>query len=138
MELSPPVRQFVESVRVARLATLDARGAPHVVPVCFVLLDGRVYSVVDEKPKRTTRLQRLLNVAADPRATLLVDRYDEDWTRLAWVMLRGHAEVIESSEADADVLTALREKYPQYRAMALEGLPVVCLTPERVNAWGLV
>lgn len=138
MELSAPVREFVESASVARLATLDARGAPHVVPVCFVLLAGRVYSVVDEKPKRTTRLQRLHNIEADPRATLLVDRYEEDWSRLAWVMLRGRAEVLEDAHVDGSALTALREKYPQYRAMALDGTPVVCLTPERVNAWGLV
>lgn len=137
MELPPAVREFLEDTRVGRLATLDARGTPHVVPVCFVLLDGRVYSVVDEKPKRTTRLQRLRNLEADPRATLLVDRYDEDWSRLAWVMLRGRGEVLEGEEADAGAIEALRAKYPQYRSMALEGQPMVRLTPERVNSWGL-
>ena len=122
---------------MGRLATVDAGGAPHVVPICFALLDGRIYSVVDEKPKRTTRLQRLRNLEANPRAALLIDRYSDDWSQLAWVMVRGLAEVIEAGEEHAAAIAALRAKYRQYRAMALDDRPVIRLSPERVNAWGL-
>jgi PPOX class probable F420-dependent enzyme len=96
MELSDAARDFTQRASVGRLATVDASGAPHVVPICFVLLDGRIYSVIDEKPKRTTRLQRLRNLEANPRAALVIDRYSDDWSELAWVMVRGLAEIIET------------------------------------------
>ena len=131
------MRAFTERASVGRLATVDAGGAPHVVPICFALLDGLIYSVVDEKPKRTTRLQRLRNLEANPRAALLIDRYSDDWSQLAWVMVRGLAEVIEAGEEHAAAIAALRAKYRQYRAMALDDRPVIRLSPECVNAWGL-
>ena len=138
LELSPVVRAFVEAQRVARLATIDPAGTPHVVPICFVLLGGRCYSVVDEKPKRNTRLQRLRNIEAHHAATLLCDVYSDDWERLAWAMLRCHAEVLdEGDDAYAEAIDALREKYPQYREMALDGRPLIALTPRRVSSWGL-
>ena len=137
MELSDVARAFIRRASVGRLATVDAGGAPHVVPICFVLLDGRIYSVVDEKPKRTTRLQRLRNLEANPRVALVIDRYSDDWSQLAWVMVRGLAEIIEAGEEHAAAIAALREKYPQYRSMALDDRPVIRLLPERINAWGL-
>ena len=137
MELSDVARAFIQRASVGRLATVDAGGAPHVVPICFVLLDGRIYSVVDEKPKRTTRLQRLRNIEANPRVALVIDRYSDDWSELAWVMVRGLAEIIEPGDEHAAAIAALREKYPQYRSMALEDRPVIRLLPERINAWGL-
>ena len=137
MELSDVVRAFIRRASVGRLATVDAGGAPHVVPICFVLLDGRIYSVVDEKPKRTTRLQRLRNIEANPRVALVIDRYSDDWSQLAWVMVRGLAEIIEPGEEHAAAIASLREKYPQYRSMALDDRPVIRLLPERINAWGL-
>ncbi len=137
MELPAAVRAFVEAQPVARLATIDAGGQPHLVPICFALLDGRCYSVVDEKPKRSTRLQRLRNIEARPQATLLCDVYGDDWDRLAWAMLRGRAEILEGGPEHAAALDALRAKYPQYRAMALEDRPVIALTPERVSSWGI-
>ena len=91
LELSPAVRAFVEAQRVARLATVDPAGTPHIVPICFVLLGGRCYSVVDEKPKRSARLQRLRNIEEHGAATLLCDVYSDDWEQLAWAMLRCHA-----------------------------------------------
>ncbi|MPZ99437.1 MAG: TIGR03668 family PPOX class F420-dependent oxidoreductase [Dehalococcoidia bacterium] len=139
MTLEPPIRDFITAQRVARLATLDVAGGPHLVPVCFAEVDGRLYSIVDEKPKRTTRLRRLDNIQADARVTLLFDRYDEDWTRLAWVMVRGRARVIDA-EATAEyrtALDALRARYEQYRSMSLAGRPVVVVEPERVTSWGL-
>ena len=137
MDLAPAVRAFVEAQAVARLATIDASGQPHLVPVCFALVDGRCYSVVDEKPKRSTRLQRLRNIEANPAATLLCDVYGEDWSRLAWAMLRCRAEILEGGAEHAAALEVLRAKYPQYRSMALEDRPVIALTPEHVSSWGL-
>ena len=138
LELSPAVGAFVEAQRVARLATVDPAGTPHIVPICFVLLGGRCYSVVDEKPKRSARLQRLRNIEEHGAATLLCDVYSDDWDRLAWAMLRCHATVLdEGDDGYAEALDALREKYPQYRAMALDGNPLIALTPLRLSSWGV-
>ncbi len=138
LQLSPAVRAFVEEQRVARLATVDPAGTPHIVPICFVLLGGRCYSVVDEKPKRTARLQRLRNIEEHGAATLLCDVYSDDWEQLAWAMLRCRAAVLdEGDEGYAEALAALREKYPQYREMALDGRPLVALTPLRASSWSV-
>ncbi len=137
MELTGPARRFVEGAPVARFATVDEHGMPHIVPVCFALVGEHLYSVIDQKPKRTTRLQRLRNIEANSGAALVIDRYSDDWSQLAWVMVRGHASVLESGAEYAEALTALREKYPQYRSMELDGRPMIRLTPERVNAWGV-
>lgn len=133
--LDRDARGFLERARVARLATVDADGAPHVIPVCFALAADRLYSVVDEKPKRTTRLARLRNIEANPSVALIVDRYEEDWSRLAWVQIRGTARVLEYGASYDAALNALREKYEQYRAMDLEGRPMIEVTPTRVTAW---
>lgn len=137
MELTGPARRFVEQAPVGRFATVDEHGMPHIVPVCFALVGDHLYSVVDQKPKRTTRLQRLRNIEANPSAALVIDRYSDDWSELAWVMVRGSASVIDSGEQYAEALTALRTKYPQYRSMELDGRPMIRLAPERVNVWGI-
>lgn len=121
---------------MGRLATADADGVPHVVPVCFALLDDALYVVIDEKPKTTTRLKRVRNIETNPRAALIVDFYDEDWSQLAWVMVRGDAALVEPGDEHAAALAALREKYPQYRAMQLDGRPLIRLRTERISAWG--
>src|SRR3954453_6020455 len=100
--------------RVARLATVGADGRPHLVPCTFALVDGRIVSVVDQKPKRTTALRRLANIRADARVSLLVDRYDEDWTRLWWVRADGDGVVVEDGRERDAALVALALKYPQY------------------------
>lgn len=133
--LTPEQERFIAVQRVARLATADSRGQPHVVPVCFVFLGGGFYIPVDDKPKRTLRLKRLRNIRENPRVALLVDTYDEDWRRLAWVMVQGEAEVLEGGPEHREAVAALREKYPQYRAMALEERPMVCIRPQRAIAW---
>ncbi|GBD14872.1 hypothetical protein HRbin25_00757 [bacterium HR25] len=133
--LTPEQERFIAMQRVARLATADARGQPHVVPVCFVFLGGGFYIPVDEKPKRTLRLKRLRNIQENPRVALLVDTYDEDWRGLAWVMVQGEAEVLEGGPECREAVAALREKYPQYRAMALEERPMVRIRPQRAIAW---
>ena len=131
-------RRFVESMRVARLATADAGGAPHVVPVCYGLLGESLYVTIDEKPKRAgvRAMKRLRNIEENPTVAVVVDRYDDDWSRLAWVMLRGQAEILDKGDEHDRAQAALRERYPQYRAMRLEPLPVIALRIARVNAWG--
>ena len=132
MPSSPPAtaEERVAQARVGRLAPVTPEGRPHVVPVCFALAGGRIYTAVDAKPKSKRALRRLENVRATGRASLLVDHYEEDWARLWWVRVDGSAEVIES-EAAIDVLAA---KYEQYRAARPAG-PVIAITPDRWRSW---
>jgi len=135
--LSDAQRRFLQVGRVAHLATADARGAPHVVPVCYAIDDATLYITIDEKPKRQdVPLKRLRNIMANPAAAVTVDRWDEDWTRLAWVMLRGQAEILRLGEEHDGAQALLRDRYPQYRAMDLAPLPVIALRIERVMSWG--
>lgn len=135
--LTDPQRRFLDRGRVAHLATADAAGAPHLVPVCYAVIDASLYVSVDEKPKRTDiPLKRLRNIEANPKVAVTVDRWDEDWTRLAWVMLRGEAGILaDGAEHDA-AQAALRGRYPQYRTMALGPLPVIALRIRSVLSWG--
>jgi PPOX class probable F420-dependent enzyme len=124
---------------VARLATLDAQhGGPHLVPICFVLAADTVYSVVDQKPKRSTRLHRLANVEADPRASLLVDYYSEDWTKLWWDRLDCTARIVTDTVTDtaerSAALERLAAKYVQYRDVELSGT-VLALDILRWTSW---
>ena len=126
---------LLRETRVARLGTIAADGRAHLVPVCFVLHEAAVFIAVDEKPKRGTDLARLRNIERDPRVSLLVDRYDDDWTQLAWVRVEGRAEVVARGEARPGALAALRERYAQYREMQLEELSLIRIVPERVVSW---
>ena len=127
---SPAIAERVAAARVGRLATVTADGRPHVVAVCFALVGDRIFTAVDAKPKRTRTLKRLENVRATGRASLLVDHYEEDWSRLWWVRVDGPAEVIESEAA----IDALAAKYEQYRA-ARPGGPVIALTAAAWRSW---
>src|SRR5882724_7077496 len=105
-------RQFIEAHRIAHLATADATGAPHVIPICYALVGDVLYFVVDEKPKRSrTGLKRLRNIAANSQVALVIDDYDEDWTRLAFLLLQGRAAVVTDRDEYAGALGALRERY---------------------------
>ena len=123
--------------RVGRLATADAGGRPLVVPVCYAFDGRRVWSAVDAKPKRTRNLRRLRNIAENPRVSLLVDRWDEDWRHLAWVIVEGRAQVLETGADRARAVELLLAKYPQYRALRLTETagPVIAVAPERVLHW---
>ena len=134
--LSPPEEDFVRAQRVARMATADAHGLPFVVPVCFVYLNGRLYTAVDEKPKSGKRLKRLRNIEANPQVAFVFDRYDDDWERLAWVLVQGHASLVTDKREKAQALAALRSKYEQYDSMALERLPLIRVDPEHAANWG--
>ena len=135
--LSETQRRFVETRRVGHLATADAGGAPHLIPVCFALSGDALYVTIDEKPKRQDRpLKRVRNILENPQAAFVVDRYDEDWNRLGWVMLRGRAEILGGGKEHDRAQSLLIERYPQYRAMQLTGLPVIALRIARVAGWG--
>jgi PPOX class probable F420-dependent enzyme len=132
-------RRFLERARVAHLATADAAGAPHVVPICFVLIGNSLYVSIDEKPTRgpLLGLRRLRNIAANPQVAVVADVYDDDdWARLGFVLIRGVARVLAGGEEHQRAIDALREKYVQYRAMALEDRPVIAITVQRVTSWG--
>jgi len=136
--VSDEERAFAERHRVAHLATADAAGAPHVIPICYAVVGDVFYFVVDEKPKRTrTELKRLRNIAVNPRVALVIDDYDEDWTQLAYLLVRGRAAVVEEGAEYATVLAALRQRYPQYRAMPLapDTHPMVRIVPEHRHFW---
>jgi PPOX class probable F420-dependent enzyme len=135
--LTEPQRRFLDRGRVAHLATADGAGVPHLVPICYAVIGASLYISVDQKPKRTDiPLKRLRNLQANPHAAVTVDRWDEDWTRLAWVMLRGQADVLPDGAEHDDAQAALRARYPQYRTMDLAPLPVIALRIAQVLAWG--
>ncbi len=130
-------RCFLAARRVGHLATADRHGAPLVLPICYALGESVVYITVDQKPKRTDiPLKRLRNIAENPQAAVVVDRYDEDWTRLGWVMLRGNAEILREGPEHAQAQALLRARYPQYAGMNLAPLPVIALRVVRVTSWG--
>lgn len=129
--------EFLEMARVGRLATVDSSGRPLVVPVCYALDGERIYSAVDAKPKRTRELRRLRNIAENPLISLVVDEYDEDWTRLRYVIVEGHADVLTEGDEFSRAVDRLVAKYPQYRQLALprDSGAVVRIAADRVLAW---
>ena len=137
---TPEQARFLTSHRVGRLATVSGAGRPHVVPVCYAFDGVLLYTPIDEKPKRVGagELRRIRNLRENPQVSLVVDDYDEDWTKLAFVIVRGCAEIVERGGERSEALALLREKYPQYRAMALEDRPLLVIEPESVAAWGRV
>ena len=140
MQFEPRVRAFVATRRVARLATADAQGVPHVVPICYVFDGLNLYSALDRKPKRVAprRLRRVRNIAENPRVAVVVDDYSEDWSCLAYVLIQGRAEMLEDGEERAAAESMLRDKYPQYAEMLEEGCAVLKVTADRVTSWGRV
>jgi PPOX class probable F420-dependent enzyme len=125
---------MLREARVARLATASVAGEPHLVPVCFALdAAGALWTPIDGKPKSTRALRRVRNLAENPRASLLIDHYEEDWGALRWVAVHGRAELVRG-DATAPALALLRAKYPQYRDVAV-GPEVIRLVPARVVTW---
>ena len=122
-------RRFVDKNRVGHLATAEKNGMPHVIPVCYAVSEATLYVTIDEKPKRRDRpLKRMRNILENPNAAFVADRWDEDWSRLGWVMLRGPAEILDAGAEHDRAQALLRERYPQYRTMALR--------IERASSWG--
>jgi coenzyme F420-0:L-glutamate ligase / coenzyme F420-1:gamma-L-glutamate ligase len=130
---------FLVRQRVARLATSDSAGKPHAVPVCFALARASVYAALDEKPKDVpvTRLKRVRNILENPEVALIADRYTEEWDLLAFVMVRGRAELLyPDTEEHAAAVRLLRGKYHQYETMRIEENPVIAIRPEGAASWG--
>ena len=137
--LDGEVAAFVSGARVARLATSSADGAPHLVPVCFAVMDGMIYIGLDSKPKSVNplRLRRARNIVENPRVAFLVDVYDDDdWGNLGYALITGVASLDIPESERRDAIAALRAKYPQYERMLADDAPVIRVAPERVSAWG--
>ena len=128
------MRERVRTARVARLATTDPDGRPHLVPIVFVLAGERLYSAVDAKPKRSRRLRRVANARERPDVTVLVDHYGDDWSRLWWVSLRGQTRVLEAGDEAGRALRLLVDKYEQYRR-ELPGCPVLAVDILEWRSW---
>ena len=139
LELPAWAAALLRESRVARLGTADAAGQPLVVPICYVFDGHRCFSAIDAKPKRVPprSLRRVRNIEANPRVSLLVDRYDEEWSRLAWVIVEGRADLVTVGAERTAAVDLLREKYAQYRAMGLdpETVVIIRLTPDRLLFW---
>jgi PPOX class probable F420-dependent enzyme len=130
---------FVQRQRVARLATADAAGNPHVIPCCYAFDGTRFYTPLDEKPKRvdSRQLRRVRNIEARPAVALVIDQYDDDWSHLGYVLVQGQAKLLApNNDEHAHALVLLRERYVQYRTMALENYPVIAIMPEQITSWG--
>ena len=136
--ISPEHAAFLQHQRSGRLATVDPHGRPHAVPICYAFLEGVIYTPIDEKPKAgdPRELRRIRNILANPNVCLVLDRYeDEDWSRLAWLQVRGTASLVEDDAERERALVALRARYRQYLTMALEELPLLKITPTRLVGW---
>ena len=135
-----PVRKFMEAHQIGRLGTVDSDGHPYVVPICFAVTLRRIYSVIDEKPKRVAgrQLKRIRNILDNPYVCLTVDEYSDDWSRLGFVMVHGIAEVIYSGQEHEIAASMLRKRYVQYKDMDMKERPVLVIQPERIVMWGRV
>lgn len=133
----------LKEARVARLATFNAKSGPHMVPICFTY-DGKCfYTAIDQKSKRVApeRLARLRNILALPKVALLIDKYDEDWTQLWYILVRGHAKLVPTSKHKerASAIRELRGKYPQYsQGMLTDDAPIIRITPDRTMSWSSI
>lgn len=138
-QLTPTEETFVLQQRAARLATADENGSPTLIPVCYAFDGTYFFTPLDEKPKRVDVLQlrRVHNINARHEASLLIDQYSDDWSQLGYVQIYGKAELIYSQHPlHPQALILLRQRYAQYKTMALENLPCILLTPQRIRSWG--
>ena len=137
MLLSHKEKHFIRSARVARLAT-DNKGQPHVIPICYVFDGQELYSPIDEKPKKSSPqlLKRIRNIRANPYVSVVVDRYDDDWKKLAYVLITGRAKILLGGQKHKRAVLLLRRKYPQYRKMAIHKRPMIQIRPTRLKGWG--
>jgi PPOX class probable F420-dependent enzyme len=137
MELETWERSFIDRQRVARLATVDPQGQPHLVPIVYAFDGERLFTPIDAKPKRVgpERLQRVRNIQANPRVAILIDEYSDDWAKLAWVQLHGLARLVESGSEQAAGAALLEARYPQYQTMPLAGRPLIVITINHITSW---
>lgn len=129
---------FITAHDVARLATVDEAGQPYVIPIVYVFVDGRIFTPIDGKPKRTAevgRLRRVRNIQHNPAVSLVIDDYDPDWSKLAWVQVRGTAALLEDGPIYDAAIARLRAKYPQYQTVPVGNWPVIVIEPTHVSGW---
>ena len=130
---------WLSSQKVAYLATTDVHAQPHLVPVVFVLMAENIFICIDEKPKKHRFLKRLANIKANPKISLLVDNYDDDWQELKWVRVDGTAVLLENTDESRavfeSVISTLRDKYPQYQTMDLSRGPIIRITINAIASW---
>jgi PPOX class probable F420-dependent enzyme len=130
---------FIQSARIAHLATADDKGRPHVIPICFAFDGKEIYSPIDEKPKKTPPLllKRVRNILANPHVAVVVDRYDENWKKLAYALISGRAKLLFGGVRHAKAVRLLRRKYPQYRKMRLEERPMIRIAILSWTRWAM-
>ncbi len=130
-------KRYIRDSRVARLATVDHSGQPLVVPICYAYDGQNLYSVIDEKPKRVSadRLKRVRNLRENPKVSLVIDDFDEDWSKLRHVIIQGEAEILFGGTEQEQAIALLQNKYPQYQDMSLHKQPVIKITPKRFIHW---
>ena len=135
--LTPHASRLIRSARIAHLATADRFGQPHVVPICFAFDGKYFYSPIDEKPKRTapTNLKRLRNIRENPQVSLVIDYYEEDWSKLCYVLITGTARILQRGKTHNRAVMLLRKKYSQYRRMQIDTRPIIVVTPKRITFW---
>jgi PPOX class probable F420-dependent enzyme len=129
---------FIRAARVAHLATADAKRQPHVIPICFVFDGKYFYSPIDQKPKRVAarKLKRTTNIRENPHVSLVIDRYEEDWRKLAYILVFGKAQIVLSGKKYLKAIRLLRKKYAQYQTMAIDERPMIVIKPKRIIGWG--
>lgn len=132
-------RQILLASRVGHLSTTGQDGQPYVVPCCFTVVENEIVTPIDEKPKSVPgrRLRRVRNLLENPQVALVVDHFEEDWTEIGYLLILGRATLIEAGRDHPQAVSALRAKYRQYAAMALEDLPLIVISPTRVTGWGI-
>jgi len=123
--------------RVGHLATCNLSLEPLVVPFCYVFHDEVIYSSIDEKPKRRKplSLRRIINIEANPNVCIVIDHYEENWSKLRFIIVQGKAKLLQSGKEHQQAINQLRKKYPQYRFMNLQTRPVIKIVPTRMTVW---
>lgn len=139
LQIDTSTQEFIREHRVARLATVDGDGWPLVIPICYVFDGKTIYSPIDEKPKSVAarELKRVRNIETNPHVSLVIDDYSDDWNQLAYVLIRGVAAVMSAGAEHGRAVELLREKYPQYRAMAIGERPIIKITPAQIKRWAM-
>ena len=138
-QLSPQQLDLLAAAPVGHLATASAQGVPHVIPICFAVGGQAIYSVLDQKPKRTSlfRLRRVRNIQENHNVSLVVDHYEDNWGNLWYILVTGNAELLLEGAEREEAVALLRQKYVQYLEMPIDPNPVIRITPNQVVSWGI-